>query len=91
VRRRRRAGAATIAAERVWQTGEREVKTLRIDWTALVECLAGSTILVIPTQILRRAAECGQPLGAALGQVELLLLLVVTVEIIFVRSRRPPA
>jgi hypothetical protein len=48
-------------------------------------------ILVIPTQILRRAAESGQPLGAALGQVELLLLLVVTVEIIFVRSRRPPA
>jgi Family of unknown function (DUF6297) len=53
--------------------------------------LLTSLILGIPAQLLRRAVQSGQPLDSALGQVELLLLLVVAVEIVFVRSRKPPA
>jgi hypothetical protein len=59
-------------------------------WLTTGPLLAG-LILGIPAQLLRRAADSGLPLGGALGQAELLLLLVATAEILYMRSRKPPA
>jgi hypothetical protein len=59
-------------------------------WLVTGPLLAG-LLLGIPAQLLRRTADNGQPLAAALGQAELLLLLITTAEIIYLRSRKPPA
>lgn len=62
---------------------------LLVVWLVTGPLLAG-LVLGIPAQLLRRAAESGQPLAAALGQAELLLLVVATGAMLFLRGRKPP-